>query len=1312
MANIFNNLFDRAFLATKGASCWSPLTNAQDKFNFCQALFNNNMEMDNFNGKTLNNQIIFPLVQALGWFYVQPEDADITDPDSGADLRLFADKTAYLNFLTLNKNTRQTVVSESWPLLAIQPATLELDNHQTSIITNPYWRLRERLRQSKQAWGFLTNGRQWLLANNPASLDKKYLAFSLDKILATGDLADFELFWNLLSAINFQPTPNGQPKIELVRQKDQQFQQDNFSRLWSAITGFDDQFSLFEDIGRHLFVANDRRSDPTNLNLVFEQSLIFFLRLTLLTHFEGKTLASPDKTTLDKTTLDNPGLDKPPIEPKVTLKSIRHSVKPTSNQYQGWLKLRSLFAAVADGKWAMAQFPLESDLFDPQKAPLLSQGEVFSDAALARVFNSLFNAAPDLENAGINQALFSPAQLGTIYEGLLGFEFRVARTELFYASSHKRRPSMEGYFEKQQLQTQKNLLSVKRQYKKGDLYLVNFHNHRKISGSYYTPDALAWPLVTQGVVSQLAGPFQNHSLADLKILDCACGCGQLLTVALGVLAYQGLKRLDADADPKLKSLSRQEMDAIKANRRKLGLYSDPMSLDEVAVLKRVFLKRSVYGVDRSPFAVELTKWALWSDSFIYGAPAPFLAGRVKCGDSLMGSDLASLAPTATKAPLESGLLQRLRQLSEEIAALSALPTSPDNDIINIKDRYYNKILPKINELNYYVNFNNYLDILKVKKIYPLPPIFAKLNDRQLGQAITATEKNDLARLADETEQTRRIYGFFNWKIEFAEVFSPLNLFGPGFNLIVGNPPWDKTKFEEPLFFVQYHPNYRTSPNSQKKAIATDLLAQPDIRAKYDQEKRRAELYNEYLTKKFPLSQGNGDNNLFRFFMEKAWNLLAPGGSLSYILPLSFLTDDGSTRLRKNILEKGRLVRFDGFENKKRIFPHVHPRYKFGLAQIENTPDPDQVAQVRFMLTDPRILAKEEGRFPYSLSDVKGSSPKNWAYLETDGGHDLSTLKKLYSKFPSLDPGWLDFRNELHATNDKNIFHETRRAHFLPLYKGEMIWHYQALAVEPKYWLDPEELDEYSLNSLIFRLINDLKAQFASDMSLKKVFNGGFNWSKILNYLGISQKEGPKPLLVPERRFPRLAIRAIASDTNERTLISALVPRNIGAQNSLWLSIAGHYALDLEKRTVDFQIISLARPLFVQAILNSLTLDWILRASVTINVNKTHIFRLPIPQPTDQELAANPVYVDLIRDSAAISLYYHPELGQDLAPFVNAEGREALDSTVALENRLANLELKVARLYDLTSEEMNNILANFKVLKSKKPTYLENIRKRL
>ncbi|MDR0550215.1 MAG: hypothetical protein LBI10_12530 [Deltaproteobacteria bacterium] len=566
---------------------------------------------------------------------------------------------------------------------------------------------------------------------------------------------------------------------------------------------------------------------------------------------------------------------------------------------------------------------------------------------------------------------------------------------------------------------------------------------------------------------------------------------------------------------------------------------------------------------------------------------------------------------------------------------------------------------------------------------------------------------------------------FHWPVEFPEVFSGSETQGPGgFDLIVANPPWEKTKFEEPLFFAQYQANYRSLSPSQKKEVAQKLLAEPKVAAKYVKAKDRAILVNSLLKDQYPQSGGAGDGNLFRFFVERSLNLLAPGGILSLIAPTGLLTEAGSTLLRRWILTEYKLLTFNGFENRLKVFPAVHGRYKFGLFQIEKPQGSSQGSlkgsltkaappktRCRFGLKDPNELANDDQVFDYSLKDVVATSPKNWAFLELLGGAvDLAIAKKLYARFPTFNLNWLDFRGELHATADKAIFAEQNEPGYLPLYKGQMIWRYDPKVAKAKAYLDPLVFDAHLKAARVSQLVRDLtKLPLNAARGEKGIKEEkATDLAEILAFLKLKQKSDLGQFVKPERLFPRLAFRAVASDANERTLVASLLPKNVGAQNSLWTSIPGRYVLDRENGTVKYQVAPLERLLFALALFNSLTVDWLLRASMAMNVNKIYLVRLPLPQPTDSELQNKPDYRDLIHRAALLSLYRAPELRADLGRLGVMDQKELIKDEYGFKVNQAWLDVKIASLYGLSVSEFDQIIYSFNVFRNKNKSYIDYI----
>ena len=95
--------------------------------------------------------------------------------------------------------------------------------------------------------------------------------------------------------------------------------------------------------------------------------------------------------------------------------------------------------------------------------------------------------------------------------------------------------------------------------------------------------------------------------------------------------------------------------SIIANAKEQNWTLNQDRLDDRHIVRRMVLKRCVYGVDKNPMAVELAKVSLWLHTFTVGAPLSFLDHHLRCGDSLFGS---WVRPAIDRAEQHNGVFVR------------------------------------------------------------------------------------------------------------------------------------------------------------------------------------------------------------------------------------------------------------------------------------------------------------------------------------------------------------------------------------------------------------------------------------------------------------------------------------------------------------------------------------------------------------------------------------------------------------------------------------------------------------------------------
>ncbi|EGL8784232.1 class I SAM-dependent DNA methyltransferase, partial [Campylobacter jejuni] len=684
------------------------------------------------------------------------------------------------------------------------------------------------------------------------------------------------------------------------------------------------------------------------------------------------------------------------------------------------------------------------------------------------------------------------------------------------------------------------------------------------------------------------------------------------------------------------------------------------------ILKRLLLKRIIYGVDLNPFSIELTKLSLWIDSFIFGTPLSFIEHHIKCGNALINSNLSDfkdLIKQNSSNLFTNSITQEFEILQEVFEKLDNLKDTNEEQIKQSKQIYQNEITPKLDKLNLYLNYINTLHFVNKEEL----------------QILKALSQDDIQNLS-QNEQAKAIiskyqkeFNFFNYELEFPEIVE--NQVFKGFDIIIGNPPWDKTKFSDSDFFPQYKSDYRSLIASKKKEIQDNLLAKDYIKQNYEKQKAYINDLSEYYKKAYPLNKGSGDGNLFRLFVEKNLSLLKQDGNLAYVLPSALMFEDGSLTLRKEILENKTLEYFYSFENRQAIFADVDSRYKFALMLIKNTQaNHTHKIKMMFYKTDINSLKNKDEILTLNLKDIKKLSPTHLALMELKDKQALEILRKSYNAFQNLSFDYIDFRRELDMTNDKDLFIEEFREGLLPLYEGKMIHQFDANFSQTTYFLE--------------------KAKFDERLKSKELYRAKKATGKELN---------PK-LIKYDREFFRLGYRKISRDTDERTLIASLLPKNCGGADSTYSNIPKQYVLKDDVICMD--IVPYERILFVLALFNSLVVDFIIRNMVQINVSKSYLERIPLPQPSDEEIQNNEIYKTLAKNALLLQLYndqnhHFDELKQEF----NIKNEEIPKTKKAYDILRAKNDLLVKELYGLSDDEFSYMIRTFKVLNEKQSEYI-------
>ncbi|RPF54425.1 Eco57I restriction-modification methylase domain-containing protein [Aquisalibacillus elongatus] len=500
--------------------------------------------------------------------------------------------------------------------------------------------------------------------------------------------------------------------------------------------------------------------------------------------------------------------------------------------------------------------------------------------------------------------------------------------------------------------------------------------------------------------------------------------------------------------------------------------------------------------------------------------------------------------------------------------------------------------------------------------------------------------------------------FFNDKGEFKE--------DGGFDITIGNPPWESWKPLADEFFEIYDRSYRQLKRKDKLELQTEIFDNyPEVEEKwnwlqkyYESGSRyflRHEFYN-YQRIKVDGKFTGSDINLYKVSTERNYQILKPNGICSYLIPANMNTDRGATGIREMLFNNTDLHEVASFENRRGIFDNIHRSYKFQVVTFTKGYITKEFKGFFYQLhLDALHQSNKFMNIPIEVA--KKLSPKYFAIPEFRDKTEVNLMKKLVQFSPLEDyrrGSWnLRFIREFDMTNDSNLFNIEGKGY--PLYEGKDIWQYELNMDNVRYHVD--------------KLIG------------KKVLT-----KKELKRIKKVNKTIKNPEVKLHSDYYRIGFRAVASSTNRRSLIATVLPKHVFCGNSLVLSIP--YELEninnSIKRLPNYTLDELT---VITALLNSYIADFMLRRKISTNVNMSYVYELPIPR-----LQVGDMYFDEIMNRSARLICTSDEFDE----IKNEIGiRDSVYSSEDRQTLQNQIDAYIAHIYGLNRDEFLYVLSTFK-----------------
>ena len=910
---------------------------------------------------------------------------------------------------------------------------------------SPHSMVQEFLNRSEpHLWGFLSNGLKLrILRDNLRLTRQAYVEFDLEAMLEEELFSDFALFW----LICHESRVEAENIHECWLEKWARAATRQGIRILDRLRNGVEQAITFLGQGflahpENKELKQNLRTGRLNKQDYFRQLLRLVYRLLFLFAAEDRNILFPEDVSQHAKDIY--------YRYYSTTRLRKLAAKFQGNKYEDlYIGLKLVMGKLGqDGCPHLGLPALGSFLWSEQAIPDLQNAHLSNEYLLPAIRSLAFTLDEDVLRP-VDFKNIGAQELGSVYESLL------------------------------ELHPELNLETAT-----FELQTVSGHE-RKTTGSYYTPSELINELLDSAlepVINEAIKKSDNpeKAILNLKICDPACGSGHFLIAA----AHRIAKKLAY----------------IRTGEQEPGPENMQNALRDV-------IGHCIYGVDINPMAVELCKVSLWLESMMPGKPLSFLDHHIQCGNSLLGATPALLRqgiPEKAFTPITGddrevcnrakkdnrkehkgikakGLLERMQEpwhrLGDLATSIIQLDVIDDSTIEGVKRKQ--KLWEELVRSSGYNYGRLWADawvaafVWKKTRKFPYPiteEVFRRI------------EKNPFAIpgwMKGEIENLSREYQFFHWHLAFPDVFrvpergkkaeNEHTGWDGGFDVVLGNPPWEHTELKEKEWFSSKIPEIAKAPGAKRKKLIAELKdKEPEIYAAFIKDKRKADGISHIIrnSNKFPFC-GRGRINTYAIFAEHMRHIINPRGRIGCIVPSGIASDDTTKFYFQDIMENHSLVSLYDFENRNAIFPGVHRSYKFCLLTLTGQGRPaSKGAKFAFFLQDTQELKRDDKIFSLTATDPKSINPNTRTCPIFRTRYDAELTKKIYRRVPVLinentgeNPWEVRFATMFHMANDSHLFRTRKELEaegyelkgnifvrasndvYLPLYEAKMIWQF-------------------------------------------------------------------------------------------------------------------------------------------------------------------------------------------------------------------------------------------------------------------------------
>jgi hypothetical protein len=911
---------------------------------------------------------------------------------------------------------------------------------------------------------------------------------------------------------------------------------------------------IYDDVVPGLALAVAARLNPKTdpeLTEVYHLTLLVLFRLLFLAYAEDRGLLPYGR---------NPRYDRHAI--KTLAKDFAATTDLTFDGQATslWDDLTTVWAAVDEGNSGWDVPAYNGGLFsrDPATNPsgATLDGIALTDAELGPALLALLIDVDSGDTPGpVDFRSLSVREFGTIYEGLLEADLSIADTALTLDNNRNYVPAQPG---------DEVVVAA------GAVYVHNQDGQRKSTGSYFTKQFAVEHLLNGALepaidehlqrVAQLLADGDDAAAAeaffDFRVADLAMGSAHFLVSAIDRIEAKFTAFL---TEHPLPAVTDELTRLVSAARTALGTQADTVELETGALLRRQVARRCIYGLDLNLMAVELARLAIWIHTFIPGLPMSSLDHSLACGNSLTGIGTLDEVLDVLDPSLRPGQISLFTDQIE-----SALATARDRLVRAARTAEATKAEVREAAAAHAKAMEEARDaraLLDAAVAVRLGVINLPAGPAEaIAAGMTAAVQDALRELR-----------VAHLPYLFPEVFLRTRA---GFDVILGNPPWEKVRWEAAPFWVGVHPGLMALRDAAREEKITELRRAHPVEAVQEQRQQALRAVQQGLFKAAYTLRGGTHLELAQLMLERAIRVRAPHGRLGLVLPRQSMVLAGWKNLRKALVTGYDLDIVQGRNDAEWIFDDVEPRYSIVL--LAAAPAVKTTVRVGVARSPADIAAMSEAtgvRFtPDELADLSDANVIPWFNAPSD--RRVFDLIRPHPRLAS-GGGWIQARYD-----SRWDFTGSGGDRALPVRTDAPgAWHVLMTAAVDQFAFDP--------TATVKQFITDLRGLVARGR-------------------GIAIRDGH---FVVTDEHPVILIRRPSRSNDSRTLIAAALPESGMLPNNGSV----HGVMHAEGTGKQERLALLA-------LLNTATADWWARRFVDRHVTSPVINNLRLPNWTSQDIA--------------------------------------------------------------------------------------------